>query len=84
MDGRSKRILAELMTQSWGQKIWRFSNKEFLELCVIVSLDGGYKRVGGQKHQGRGENLGMATALPGEPLPCWVLTKGKWDSFKIS
>ena len=84
MDGRCKRILAELMTQSWRQKIWRFSNKELLELCAIVSLGGGYKRVGGGKHQGQEENLGVAIALPGEPLPCWVLTKGKWDSFKIS
>lgn len=37
-------MLEELMTQSWGQKEWRCSNKELLELGAAVR--GGKRREG--------------------------------------
>ena len=50
------------MTQSWGQKEWRCSNKELLELGAGAVVRAG-KRVGGGKDQQRGER-GCGTALP--------------------
>lgn len=51
------------MTQSWGQKEWRCSNKELLQLGAGAVVRAG-EQVGGGNDQQRGEH-GHGTALPG-------------------